>query len=320
MSHLCLSDSLQAANHAAQWRRRPKSGNNKHNMGGHGGARTGAGKKSNREKAASAPGQQTLFGAVKNLKQKAPPMTVEESRRRQEEEEKQEQQRQESQQEREANAQILEEEKRKKREQDERDAIAKLRRLAEDAENYSRQYSTDDDDPEDFSDDEEDEDYDDDDEDDDGNDDDAENFDRRAFTPGRKRQKTKPPKDSALDKYLSNMKERIISRSDLQDGRQWFPSNYDPLSTKNSARAPDPNEWCQAKHWEYYFDPAKQNRHLIGDHIEKQCYCTRCGKQGTLERHQYSWHMFHWFEKEVLCLHPRMRKTNAVATFPTAKG
>lgn len=91
----------------------------------------------------------------------------------------------------------------------EKEALEALQRLANEATELARQFGTDDDDIECFSDDQDDDDdNDDDDYSDDSNSDqdDDDYLDGSVLTPGKRRQKTKPPKDSVLEKHLSNMK------------------------------------------------------------------------------------------------------------------
>jgi hypothetical protein len=139
-------------------------------------------------------------------------------------------------------------------------------------------------------------------------------MDRRMFKPGKKRQKTKPPKDSTLEKYLTNMQDAIMSGGELENGQQWFPPECDPLST-NDSRAPDPADWYSSKFWIYAFHSQRQYKHVLGDHFKKKCSCIRCGQEGSLESHGLAWRLFHWFHLEVLCLHPRMRCKGCKATF-----
>jgi len=79
------------------------------------------------------------------------------------------------------------------------------------------------------------------------------------------------PKDSTLDKHLTNLKHFILDSSVLEDGQHWFLPNYNPLPTNNSSRAPNPTVWHQSKFWGYARHPKRQYNHLPRDHINKEC-------------------------------------------------
>jgi len=126
------------------------------------------------------------------------------------------------------------------RTEQEKQAVEALQRLANETQEYTRQFGTDDN--EDYSDDEEDdEEYSDNEEDTE----DDHNLNGGCFTPGKKRQTTKPPKDSTLEKHFTNLKNGIYASGDLANGHQWFPPDYDPLSKDTGP--PDPADWYNSK-------------------------------------------------------------------------
>ena len=247
-------------------------------MGKHGGKRDNAGRKPNSERAPPK-GQQKMPGAA-TLPKRAPAVNVQEKRAQDEKEALRAQQREEACRRREERAQQPWEEKEAKRRRDEEAAAEALQRLVDEANNSSQLTPDVDGDEEENYDDSDDEEYCYESENEEESEGDNE-LDVDLCKPSRKRPKYKPPKDSLLALHLDSLKTSIFQTKkgveDLENGRQWFPPDYDPVS-KCSFK---PGDWHRARVWAFAWDPRRQCKDKMGDFLKHSAKCIHCGHRAS---------------------------------------
>ena len=122
----------------------------------------------------------------------------------------------------------------------------------------------------------------------------------------------KPPSNSTLGTYLATIREKVNKapfKDEIDKGRHWEPPYYDPLSHRLMH---DPREWYKHRAWVFYWLPFRQYKNQVA---LKDFSCIHCASAATLESKAYDYRPMIDFEKDIWCLHRRLKCTCCKRTF-----